>query len=543
MTEREAALLKRQLEAAREEVGSSRDELERAREELRKAEHRLTERDGEIERLKMKVQALMIRLFGASSEKLDPSELQMLLDGMTPADESGQAGKDGEEKKPRTKRRSRRKGRQPRFPENTRVVVETIIPDEVRNHPEDWEEVGKPECTELIDYIPEEFVVHRTLRPKFRHRDRRELPPLVAPAPAPPIPGAACTTALGAQLLYAKYVLHQPLYRQQSHFQIRHEVHLPRSTLTRWVFATAERLRPIGEAIALEVLAYKYQQTDETPHRYLEPGRGRTGEGRMWVHNVPIPSGPVCYRWHTNRSRRCLEDFYIDADTGELRVEGALTLQCDAYSAYASFAGQFEDVSLLGCMAHVRRYFHEAMELGELRYSPIVLVHIQNLYAIEQRLREKKAGPALREAVRASDSLPILRRLYKIIAHVRENTLPKAALGTALNYALNNQEAVEACFYDGRYEIDNNLTENAIRVTKLGQKNWLFVGSAEAGWVAALVYTLVENCKRNGLDPYCYLEDVLGLLPEGAPTAEDVAHLTPARLAAAKREAARTAAA
>lgn len=536
MTEREAALLKKDLEAAREEI-------EKAREELRRAARQVADRDGEIERLKLKVKALMMRLFGASSEKLDPAQLQMLLDGLEGGGETAGEGDDGDEEqeKPKRKKRGRGKGREPRLPQNTRVVVETIIPEAVRNNPEEWEQIGEPECSELIDYIPEEFVIRRTLRPKYRHRFRRELPPALAAAPAPPIPGAACTEAFAAQLLYAKYVLHQPLYRQEFHYLIRHGAHLPRSTLERWLFAAAERLRPVGAAIELEVLAYSYQQVDESPHRYLMPGRGRAAEGYIWVHNVP--GGPVCYRWHTSRSRACLEDFLVDELTGELRVEGTLTLQSDAYSVYPSFASNFEGVVLLGCMAHVRRPFYEAMELGERRYSPVILLHIRNLYAIEQRLREQKAGPALREAVRASESVPILRRLYKIIETARARTLPQAALGKALDYALRTRQLIEACFADGRHEIDNNLTENAIRVTKLGQKNWLFIGSAEAGWAAALIYTLVENCKRNGLDPYAYLREVLGRLPAGDPTPAEVAHLTPARLAAAKRAAARTEAA
>jgi hypothetical protein len=183
----------------------------------------------------------------------------------------------------------------------------------------------------------------------------------------------------------------------------------------------------------------------------------------------------------------------------------------------------------------VRRYFHDAMKLGERCYSPLILHYIANLYAIETRLRQKKAGPALREAVRTSDSLPILRRLYKILAVVRQRTLPQASLGTALNYALKLEEKIAACFIDGRLEVDNNLAENAIRPLKLGQKNWLFIGNAEAGWVAALIYTLVENCRRNGLDPYAYLVEVINRMPQGEPTPEQVAHLTPDRIAAAKR--------
>ena len=446
MTEREAAQLRGELQAARKEA-------ENAREQQRKAEERLAQRDEEIVRLTMKVQALILQIFGKSSEKLDPAQLQMLLDGIEPGKEvsSGDAdapAEDDDAKKETKKRRARSKERKPRYPQDLEVVIQgTVIPPEVLANPEEWVEFGE-EHSDLLDYVPERFRVLRTVLKQFKHREDRERPPLTGAAPALPIPGARCSVALIAQILYCKFVLHLPLYRQQSDYEIRHLVHLPRSTLNRWVFSAAERLKPIGRAIELEVLGSNYQQIDETPHRYLNPGQGRTSEGRMWVFNVP--KGSVCYQWYTNRGHRCLEEFLVDPESGEVRVAGALKIQCDAWSAYLTFARKYDGVELVGCLAHVRRYFHDAMKLGERRYSPLILKYVENLYAIETRLRKKKAGPALREAVRASESLPILRRLNKILAVVRQRTLPAGALGTALNYALKLEEKIEACFTDGR---------------------------------------------------------------------------------------------
>ena len=306
MAEREAALLREELQAARKEAERAREEIARAREEQRKAEERLAQRDeeiarrdgeiarrdGEIARLTMKVQALILQIFGKSSEKLDAAQLQMLLDGIEPGkdESSGDAdapAEDDDAEKKTKKRRARRKERKPRYPQDLEVVIQgTVIPPEVLANPEEWVECGE-EHSDLLDYVPERFRVLRTVLKQFKHREDRERPPLTGAAPVLPIPGARCSVALIAQILYCKFVLHLPLYRQQSDYEIRHLVHLPRSTLNRWVFSAAQRLRPIGRAIELEVLGSNYQQIDETPHRYLSPGQGRTSEGRMWVFNVP----------------------------------------------------------------------------------------------------------------------------------------------------------------------------------------------------------------------------------------------------------------
>ena len=261
----------------------------------------------------------------------------------------------------------------------------------------------------------------------------------------------------------------------------------------------------------------------------------------MWIYNDPAPGGSVCYRWHTSRSHECPESFLVDAQSGELLFEGPL--QGDCYSAHYTLVAKYPKLVLIGCMAHMRRYFTEALDLGERRYSPLIIRYLANLYAIERRLDETKAGPALREAVRASQSAPVLRRLHRIMQSIRRRTLPAGALGTALNYSLKHWEQIIGYLKDGRLFIDNNRAENGIRPTKLGMRNWLFIGAAEAGWAAAVIYTLVENCKRHGLDPYAYLKDVLTRLPAGDPTPAEVAHLTPASMAGVKRHSRRHSAA
>ena len=191
------------------------------------------------------------------------------------------------------------------------------------------------------------------------------------------------------------------------------------------------------------------------------------------------------------------------------------TVQCDGYAAYRSFAnGRNGSIALAGCWAHVRRKFFEAQEQSA-KTSGWILRQIQHLYQVEARLREQRAGPGLREAVRAHQSRPIVERIKRALVRLKTSgrNLPQSLLGIAVDYALGQWPTLEVYLGDGRVEIDNNLVENAIRPTALGKKNWLFVGEANAGERAAIIYTLIESCRRRGIDPYAYLKDVLTRLP------------------------------
>jgi transposase len=162
-----------------------------------------------------------------------------------------------------------------------------------------------------------------------------------------------------------------------------------------------------------------------------------------------------------------------------------------------------------------------------------ILLQIGHLYALEKRLKHERAGPALREARRLAESVPILRRLKKVLLRLqkRRQILPKSNFGKAIAYALERWDELEMYAYEGRVEIDNNPCERAIRPTAAGKKNWLFIGEAHAGNRSAIVYTLIE-CRRRGIDPFAYLKDVLTRLP--AATNWTIGELTPGAWAAAQ---------
>ena len=183
-------------------------------------------------------------------------------------------------------------------------------------------------------------------------------------------------------------------------------------------------------------------------------------------------------------------------------------------------------VVLAGCWAHLRRGFYEAREESP-KISGWFLRQIQHLYRIESGLRQKQAGPALRQAVRAHQSRPIVERIGRALVRFKSlgRFLPKSLLGDAIDYALGQWSTLQVYLGDGRVEIDNNLVENAIRPTALGKKNWLFVGEADAGQRGAVIYTLVESCRRRGIDPFAYLRHVLTRLPH--MTNKQISEVTP----------------
>ena len=272
-------------------------------------------------------------------------------------------------------------------------------------------------------------------------------------------------------------------------------------------------------------MAGGYVQVDETPVAYLAPGNGQTKQGYLWT--ACRPGGAVFYRWETSRAAECLERVV------PREIKGVL--QSDGYSAYGAFVKTRAGIELAGCWAHVRRKFHEALEQSP-RPAGWIMRQIQNLYRIESALRESNAGPKLREAVRAHQSQPIVDRIKKalVLFKASRSHLPQSLLGQAIDYTLGQWATLEVFLRNGKVEIDNNLVENAIRPTAIGKKNWLFMGEAGAGQRGAIIYTLIESCRKRAIDPYAYLKDVLTRLPTLKNT--QIAEITPAAWAKATKQ-------
>jgi hypothetical protein len=274
------------------------------------------------------------------------------------------------------------------------------------------------------------------------------------------------------------------------------------------------------------LLAGTYLQADETPIRYLDPDvKGKSQQGWLWTYSHP--EGDVVFEWNISRSREGPREFLKE-------FKGKL--QTDGYGVYESLARERGgELILIGCWAHARRGFHEALDEG--RAAAWIVGQIGQLYGVEKALREHRAGPDLRAAVRAWQSRPVLVRLRRALEVIRRRVLPKSLLGQAIDYTLSRWEALTRYVDDGRLEIDNNLCENAIRPTAIGKKNFLFIGHPEAGQRSAVIYSVLGSCRRLGINPAEYLQDLFERLPK-AKTSE-IKSLTPAAWLKAKQAAAR----
>lgn len=451
--------------------------------------------------LRQKIDLLARKIFGSSSEQLNPAQLELLLQLATGSAVTEER-KVAPAKSPAVSRATSKPAL--RLPENLPVVEEVIEPEPVKAAPQDWRLIGE-ESSEQLDYEPGHFLLRRIIRKKYVHRTEVDQAPVIAPLPAKLLERGWAAPGLLAYIIVSKYCDHLPLYRQEQIFAHRHKVHLPRQTLTRWMELCADWLKPIYEHIRTGVMAGGYVQVDETPVEYLEPGHGKTKQGYLWT--CDCPGGDVIYQWETSRAAECLHRL--------IPVNFKGTLQCDGYSAYPAFADKRGNtITLAGCWAHARRGFHETLAQAP-RTKGWILRQIQHLYQVEARLREQRAGPALRLAVRSHQSRPLVERLHRALTALKlsRRFLPKSPLGQAIDYALGQWWMLQIFLGEGRVEIDNNLVENAIRPTAIGKKNWLFIGEAQAGERGAILYTVVESCRRRGLNPYAYLRNVLTRLP------------------------------
>ncbi len=468
--------------------------------------------------LRQKIDLLVKRVFGASSEQLDRNQLELLT-----LPESAAAAAVAVVASDKERSKSSPQPRVARLPENLPVVEEVIDPEPVKAQPEAWRCIGQ-EVSEQLDYEPGRFLKRRVVRRKYVPKTNPDGVPVIAALPERLLDRSLPAPGLLAHIVGGKYCDHLPLYRQEQIYRQRHGVNLLRQSLTRWVELAADWLKPIYQHIRTGGDGWRGMQVDETPVDYLAPGHGTTKQGYLWT--CSRPGGDVFYRWETSRAAECLGNI--------IPVDFKGTVQCDGYAAYRAFANRRNGtIELAGCWAHVRRKFHEALEQSP-KTAGWMMRQIQHLYRVESRLREQRAGPRLREAVRAHQSRPIVQRLQRALLRLKSGArpLPQSLLGIAIDYALGQWQTLEVYVADGRVEIDNNLVENAIRPTALGKKNWLFIGEAGAGDRGAILYTIIECCRRRHIDPYTYLREVLTRLPR--MTNHQIPEVTPAAWAKAQ---------
>lgn len=464
-----------------------------------------------IEKLKAQLAALRRARFGRSSEKLDREidQLELLIGEIEQGDDttsdvpaimvSAQIGAT-----PRREPARPARGSLPDHLPRERVVHDApCVCKECGGTT--FSVIGTDE-REVLELVPSHFKVIVHARPKLSCRTCETI--MQAPVPSLPIDRGLPGPGLLAHVLVSKYADHIPLHRQ-SGIYAREGVSLERSTMADWVRHMTFLLRPVHDEIRDYVRSGESLHADDTPVPVLDPGRGQTKTGRLWIAvRDERPWG----------SAAPPAVFYRYAPDRKAEQAGALLEGCRGYlhaDAYAGFRHLYipdpitgeARLNEVGCWAHARRKLYEVYKDTDSPRAQELLQSIGQLFAIEAEIRGHP--PEERKAVRQEHAMPLLNALHARLVETLGQVGRKSDMADAIAYITSRWIAMTRYTTDGRLEISNNAAERGMRPVAIGRNNWTFAGSDGGGERAAMMYTLIETAKINGLDPDVYLREII----------------------------------
>jgi len=520
-TEQELAQKAQSLVQTKEELGQTADQLVQAQQELALKAQQLAEAQAIIAELKRE-------LFGAKADKLTEEQEEQLTQLLADAQEQNQRppplsrevleealAQERAEQRQRAKQRTRR-----HLPPVQLEKRETVLQPDDRICPTSGQERKRmgQEVTTEYDYVPAKLIIHEIVRPKYGSCGKPCCQGVtIAPLPPRLVPQSKLGLGLAVYLLLSRFDDHVAYYTLERIFRERFGAVIPRQQMVQWVEKVAHLLQAIYWLIWEELKAGNYLQIDESPVKVLDPEvKGKAAQGYLWFYSRP--GGYVFLEFHQSRGR----------DGPRERLRGFRgTMQTDGYDLYDALRReQPRQLKRIGCVSHARRKFYKAL-LESCSEALWFIGQMRQLYRLERELKD--ASPAERRKGRLQKAptiwLAMKRRAEAIRADLR--VLPKSTLGNAVRYLLNEYTALVGYLRDGRFEIDSNLVENDVRPSAVGKKRWLFIGHPDAGWRSAVLYTIIQSCRRYGINPQEYLTDVLGRLP--SMTNHQVKELLPAR--------------
>src|SRR5258708_7783824 len=362
--------------------------------------------------------------------------------------------------------------------------------------------IGYEESSQL-DVEPAHYFVRVSKREKRACRSCAEQGVVSAPLPPRVIEKGLVSDRIVIDTVVNKYCDHLPLYRQSAMLERDTGVELSRATLDGWVLQVGELLMPIAAAMRQELIHGSYIQADETPVPVqMHDGRGKNHQAYLWQYGRP--GATVVFDFRLGRGRE-----------GPLRFLGEFQglLQTDGYAAYDQIGGPL--LVHAACWAHARRTFFEAVQLNPEDAVAIRIVeHINQLFAIDAEARAKEMDLAARHQLRQQRATPLLEEIRRQIEAAQANALPAGALAKACRYTLALWQKLTRFLEYPELELSNNLAENSMRPVALGRKNWIHIGSQQAGPKVAAILSVVETCRRMNIPVRQYLAAVLPGLAE-----------------------------
>jgi transposase len=492
---------------AHQAAADARELIERLRAQVQAQNNQLKFKQTKIDALTFELARLKQWRFGKSSESLDAQGLNpqaQLFDANTEtllAEESKAEDRAENEARAPSPRQTKRQAKRQALPSQLeRIEHHYEIEPAVCSAGHALKRIGQ-DISEQLDCVPAQFFVHRHIRGKYACVCCNTV--LAAPMPAQIIDKGIPAPGLLAQVVVAKHDDHLPLYRQEEIYR-RSGVFIPRSSMASWIGQCGAQLAPLARALREHLIAQGVLHADETPIKLLSPGSGTTATAYAWVlrsSDLETKQRAVVFEFRNSRQGQhaatLLEGF-----------EGSLV--CDDYAGYKALF-KHQEISEAGCWAHARRKFFEAHKLNQSEIAKEALHRIQQLYEVERQgaLLDQQE----RHQLRQTKSVPLLKEFKAWLLAQRQQLMNADVTAKAMDYTLKRWAALTLHLSDARIPIDNNAVENAIRPIALGRKNWLFVGSQQAGERAAVLMTLIESAKLNGHDAWAYLKDVLTKLP------------------------------
>lgn len=498
-------------------------------EELRQAHARL-------ERQEHHMHLLLKRIYGSTSEKLDPQQ-GVLFDAQsggeetTPSTEASPPAADvSPVSSPSSKNRDRHgRGRIPDNIERQEVTHDLSEAEKTALGGQENLVELPPETSEQLDWRPSTLFVVVHVRKKYARKEQlpesgltlAEQNVAVARKPPEAIPGGLAGPGLMAQVIVCKGADHLPLHRLEGIFQ-RQGMRISRQTMDGWWLAIAEFLQPLHTLAIRVVLASRVIHTDDTTVKIRDARAKRKYTGRFWPY-VGDPLHPLTVFDYTATHQRAGPAAFLKDYRGYV--------QADAFNGYDGIYLESQGrIIEVGCWAHARRKYVESRRLDPARMETS-LAWIGKLYAVEKDLKERCRGEWQQltldqravqiAAQRQERSRPLLDGFHTWLEKESHKVLPKSDVRGAMDYTLNNWAALTIYCNDGWLDIDNNEGENALRGLCLGRRNWLFCGNDRGGRAAAIHFSLLASCKRHGHDPWVYYRDVLTRLPAMLPGASE----------------------
>ncbi|GHT71737.1 IS66 family transposase [Bacteroidia bacterium] len=468
-------------------------------------EQTITDQEGTINKqaekinsLEQQVQQLLRKIWGKSSERYiapDPLQRRIDFEGLDLLPEEEEAAREAQKEVVEYKQvqviaKGKKKPVRESLPPELPRREEHIYPAGIDLACGKWTELS-PEIREMLEHEPSRFYVRRIIRHKYVWNDKStptDTPVVTASLPALALAKSYASSSLLSELMVNKYVNHLPFYRQIQMFK-QLGVVIPASTLNDWFKETADLLRPLYYRLREEVLSTDYIQVDESTIPVVHEEKHKTVKGYIWMVRTVMEKTVFFHYDQGSRAQKVV--------VGLLKnYQGAL--QTDGYEVYSIYENK-QGVLPLGCWAHARRKFEEALKEDELR-AGYALKQIGLLYDVERRADQENLSYETRAELRSRLSYPIMRAFEKWIVKEYPKVLPKGRIGKALSYTYKIYHRLSRYHLDGRYCIDNNLGENTIRPIALGRKNYLFCGNHSAAEDAAVIYSLFGCCKEAGVN-------------------------------------------